>query len=195
MIQVHYIYCISIISIYFYYYISFISIIYFYYYISSTLDHQALNPRGWRPLLWGSSSHSKFLQISSGSQVLHISPAVFHWGSPLISRENINHTCRSRPCEQGSSSSPSPDPTQVMISSSGFTSPTSFPPRWINHKSISLWRKSSIPLHLGLFTPKLPPKTCDACFSTLQSFPLLQLCSSTPSTYSNLGRRWCDHLF
>ena len=36
MIQVHYIYCV----LYFYYY-----------YISSISDHQALDPRGWGPLL------------------------------------------------------------------------------------------------------------------------------------------------
>ena len=36
MIQVHYVYC----ALYFYYY-----------YISSTSDHQALDPRGWGPLV------------------------------------------------------------------------------------------------------------------------------------------------
>ena len=36
MIQVHYIYC---------------ALSFYYYYISSTSDHQALDPRGWGPLV------------------------------------------------------------------------------------------------------------------------------------------------
>ena len=46
MIQAHYIYC----ALYFYYY-----------YISSTSDHQALDPRGWEPLL---QNQNKISQIS-----------------------------------------------------------------------------------------------------------------------------------
>ena len=45
MIQAHYIYC----ALYFYYY-----------YISSTSDHQALDPRGWGPLALSMKYLNKF---------------------------------------------------------------------------------------------------------------------------------------
>ena len=62
VIQVHYIYC----ALYF-----------FYYYISSTLDHQAFDPGGWRCLLRGSGFQSEvILPLEDIKQCLEI---YFFW--------------------------------------------------------------------------------------------------------------------
>ena len=62
MIQGHYIYCV----LYFYYY-----------YISSTSDHQALDPRGWGPLLYSSRITMHCLNLHSMNHEWYITGIYF----------------------------------------------------------------------------------------------------------------------
>ena len=78
MIQAYYTYCV----LYFYYY-----------YISSTLDHQALDPGGWGPLCYGTCSFSRTL--SSTRPYLSWCPSTYSFLAPAtFPGQNLVHHTR-----------------------------------------------------------------------------------------------------